>query len=217
LYRYARILCARAQAHDESPLLMRVSIGIKAALSPVLMARRFSFDRVRLTTILVVAWITLIAQCGSALAAGPDRVDEYGVRAALLVNFTKFVQWPHDGALAFCVTGDDVFTVAMAGAVGRRATGGREIAVRGLGPTDDFTRCDVAFVGRFVARYTVAILKQVQELPVLTMGESDAFLNEGGDVRVFIADNRIRFQISGSAAEKRGLKISSQLLSLAAR
>ncbi len=69
----------------------------------------------------------------------------------------------------------------------------------------------------FVGRDTPAILKQVQELPVLTIGESASFLTEGGAVRVFVEDNRIRFKVGGGAAEKKGLRISSQLLTLAAR
>jgi hypothetical protein len=166
----------------------------------------------------VVLWVMLIAQCASALAAHTDdRLAEYRVRAAFLVNFTKFVQWPHDGALAFCIAGDDVFAVAMTAAVGHRGTDEREIVVHALGPKRDFTQCDAVFIGPFAAQHTASILRQVQELPVLTIGESDPFLNDGGTVRVFIEDNRIRFKISGKAAEKKGLKISSQLLNLAAR
>jgi UDP-glucose 6-dehydrogenase len=145
------------------------------------------------------------------------RFEEYRVRAAFLVNVTKFVQWLDDAALAFCTTGDRFFAVATGDAVGHSSTGSHEIVVRTLEPKEDFTQCQTVFIVTFVARDTAAILKQVQELPVLTIGESPSFLSEGGAVRVFIENNRIRFNVGGGAAEKKGLKIGSQLLALAAR
>ncbi len=182
------------------------------------MTQRLGSARVRLSTALVVAWMMLIAQSASALASATDqRLDEYSVRAAFLLNLTKFVQWPSGDPLVFCITGDDVFAISVKRVVDRRATDGRDISVLALGPKDDFTRCRLLFVGHFAARHTTAILKQIEGLPVLTVSDSDSFLNEGGNVRVFVENNRIRFQISGSSAEKQSLKISSQLLSLATR
>ena len=148
----------------------------------------------------------------------PDaRFEEYRVRAAFLLNFTKFVHWPDDGVLDFCITGDRFFARAMSTAVRQSSTGRREIVVRTLGPKEDFTQCHTVFIAAFVGRDTSAILKQVQELPVLTIGESPSFLAEGGAVRVFVENNRIRFKVGGGAAEKKGLRISSQLLTLAAK
>ena len=49
----------------------------------------------------------------------------------------------------------------------------------------------------------------------LTIGETTAFLREGGIVRIFRSDNRLRLQINNKSAEAAGLKISSPLLQLA--
>jgi preprotein translocase subunit Sec61beta len=50
---------------------------------------------------------------------------------------------------------------------------------------------------------------------VLTVGESEAFARQGGMIRFFEEDNRLRFEINPTAAEKVGLRISSKLLKLA--
>ena len=60
-----------------------------------------------------------------------------------------------------------------------------------------------------------ATLEIEQLLQVLTVGETTAFLREGGIVRVFRSDNRRRLQINNKGAEAAGLKISSRLLQLA--
>jgi hypothetical protein len=178
----------------------------------VLMVRR-SGARVRVgVTLLAIVCAALTAEAASA------RLDEYRVRAAFLLKLAKFVQWPRDGSLTFCVTGDEEFGVAMTTTAGA-ANGGnsRDVVVRNVSPKDDLSKCDVVYVGHGATSHTADILKQIEGVPVLAVGESDAFLNEGGIVRVFVEDKKIRFQVNGSTADKRGLKISSQLLSLGAR
>jgi hypothetical protein len=53
--------------------------------------------------------------------------------------------------------------------------------------------------------------------PVLTVGETARFLRDGGMVRVYVEDSRIRFQVNRRQTDAAGLKISSQLLSLASQ
>jgi hypothetical protein len=59
------------------------------------------------------------------------------------------------------------------------------------------------------------VLGQIDRKPILTVGESEFFLQNGGMIRLFRAGDRLRFQINAGAAQQRGLKVSSQLLSLA--
>jgi len=186
----------------------------------VLMVRESS-ARIRVgVMLLAIVCAALAGEAAPAFASGTTnaRMDEYRVRAAFLLKFAKFVQWPRDGSLTFCVTGDEEFGFAITTTAGAANGGnGRDVVVRNVSPKGDFSKCDMVYVGRDATKYTAEILKQIESVPVLAIGESDAFLNEGGIVRVFVEDNKIRFQVNGSTAEKRGLKISSQLLSLAAR
>ena len=65
--------------------------------------------------------------------------------------------------------------------------------------------------------HDAAELMQRVRGPVLTVGETVQFLRDGGMVRFYVENNKVRFQISQKNAEAAGLKISSQLLMLAAR
>jgi hypothetical protein len=60
-----------------------------------------------------------------------------------------------------------------------------------------------------------AVLQRVSRLPILTVGDSSTFLDEGGIVQLRLIDSRIRFDISVPAADRVGLRLSSQLLRLA--
>jgi len=50
---------------------------------------------------------------------------------------------------------------------------------------------------------------------VLTVGESEHFVQEGGIIGFCLEQNKIRFEINLEAAEKAKLKISAKLLALA--
>jgi YfiR/HmsC-like len=66
-------------------------------------------------------------------------------------------------------------------------------------------------------RRASALLHHARGNSVLTIGETTAFRREGGIVRLFRDDNRLRLQISTKNMESPGLRISSRLLSLAVR
>jgi hypothetical protein len=51
--------------------------------------------------------------------------------------------------------------------------------------------------------------------PILTVGETDDFIDNGGIIRFIKIGNRIHFQINPDAAERLSLKVSSRLLHLA--
>ena len=50
---------------------------------------------------------------------------------------------------------------------------------------------------------------------MLTVGESEHFVEQGGMIGFFLEDNKVRFEINLTAAEHAKLKISARLLSLA--
>jgi len=49
------------------------------------------------------------------------------------------------------------------------------------------------------------------------VGETPEFLRDGGHARFYVENNHIRVEINAARADQAGLKINSQLLSLAKR
>jgi hypothetical protein len=97
-----------------------------------------------------------------------------------------------------------------------RAVNGRELAMRRLAVGDDPAGLSVLFVSAGRQRDAADVLLRTRGA-VLTVGETVQFVREGGMVRFFVDNNHVRFQINQKKAEAAGLKISSQLLTLAAR
>jgi hypothetical protein len=57
--------------------------------------------------------------------------------------------------------------------------------------------------------------ESVKRLPILTVGESDDFLDQGGMFNLFFEDKQLRFEVNQTPAENAKLTVSSKLLRLA--
>lgn len=164
-----------------------------------------------------------------ALAAVPGApraqvAGEYDVKAAFLYNFTKFVEWPptaffdERSALNLCVLGEDPFGRSLPEIVGEgEEVAGRRLTLVRMGELADPTVCHVLFVSRSERNRLPRILAAVGSFPVLTVGDTPGFLNQGGIVNFTLEGSKVRFEISQTAAERAGIKISSKLLRLAKR
>lgn len=169
---------------------------------------------------LALAAAVCLAISGPAAATGIDAgnpVAATQVKAAFLFTFIKFVQWPAaEAPLVIGVAGDNELAVTLARAVAGRTVDGRAVEVRKLGSHADPDGYHVLHLGGLDDDAAAALLARVRG-PVLTVGETVRFLRDGGMVRIFIDDQRLRFQVNRGRADQVGVKISAQALSLAAK
>jgi hypothetical protein len=162
--------------------------------------------------------LAVCALAGSPAVAAPDDAvrDEYQVKAVFLFNFIKFVQWPdQSGPLVIGIVGNSPIEAPLREAIKGRNAGGRALQVRRVDPEEELAGIQVVYISDAEARRTPDILRRAGGAAVLTVGETVPFLREGGVIRFFVEQNRVRFQINVAAADKAGLKVNSQLLSLA--
>lgn len=172
--------------------------------------------RVGRCVLTVAAAVLLLASPLPAMTGAPP-VSDVKVRAAFLLNVARFVQWPApQGPLVIGVSGDTPLAAAVAVASTGRKIEGRTVSVRVINDGEPPDGCDLLYVGDADERETAALLARVQG-PVLTVGLTMRFLRDGGIIRIFIEDDRLRFQVNRGRATASGLQISSQLLSLAAQ
>jgi len=154
-------------------------------------------------------------------AAHGQRAEEYRVKAAFLLNFARFVEWPPQefkssaDPIAICVIGQNLFGNALDNAVIGKTVEGRAFLVRQLSGSQPLGGCQILFVSSSERNRLQAILGEIKTGGVLTVGETDAFASEGGMINFKIEGGRVRLQVNLEAAEEANLRISSTLLSLA--
>jgi YfiR/HmsC-like len=161
------------------------------------------------------------APVNEAMSPG-DGSLEYRVKAAYLLNFTRYVEWPPSalGAaptpLTICVLGRDPFGAVLDATVRGRTTQGRSVGVRRIRNEAESAGCHVVYVGRDAWREQKDLPRAISHQGILTVGESEEFAREGGVIGFVIQEETVRFVVNAEARDRAGLKISSRMLSLAA-
>ena len=167
----------------------------------------------RVALFLMVGWLSV-----PALA---EVSPEYKVKAALLFNFAKFVDWP---ASAFAdatspviigVLGDDPFDGALEEIIRGRTANGHPLTVQRSKRVEDFKACHVLFVSASEKFRQPEIVAKLKGSSVLTVSDTDDFLAHGGMIKITLVERKPRLEIDAGAAESAGLKIQAQLLDLA--
>lgn len=146
---------------------------------------------------------------------------EYQLKAAFIFHFAQLVDWPPevlgypDRVLTFCIADENALLGLLEGTVRGKRVGSHLLQVRHLLENDNPRACDLLFVVRQDKKRTAALLKAVNNAPILTIGESDDFLQQGGIIGFCFQGNKTRFDINLPAARRANIKVSSRLLLLA--
>jgi hypothetical protein len=148
-------------------------------------------------------------------APGADKSVEYQVKSAFLLNFTKFIDWPAaafaapDSPMVICIIGEDPFGVALDQMVAGEVLEGHRLTVQRIKETPPPKSCHMLYFGG--PKYDFHGLGP----GVLTVGEGETFVHDGGIIGFVIENRRVRFGINQTAAENAGLTISSKLFNVA--
>jgi hypothetical protein len=142
--------------------------------------------------------------------------DEYAVRAAFVFNLTKYVEWPEaKSEMLIGFVGEDPMGDRLKKMLEGKTSEARQIHVL-LSPTgQELERCDLLYIADASPRKIRAALDRVHGKAILTVGETDTFLRQGGMIGLITAGQQVQIQVRLHAAQESHLKISSRLLNIA--
>lgn len=172
----------------------------------------------RLTT----AALVLVSLSFEREVLGQDNAaGEYQVKAAFLFHFAQFVDWPPDAfknaaaPLTYCTVGGDPFDGELEKALSGKSIGAHPLRVQHVKQARELQGCQILFIGIAEKNGLAATLGSVKSSPVLTVGDSEHFAQQGGIIGFCEEEKKIRFEINLGAATSARLRISAKLLSLA--
>jgi hypothetical protein len=148
-------------------------------------------------------------------------VDEYKLKAAMLYNLTKFVEWPNSAypdshaPILLCILGQDPIANSLAATIPKEPQNGRAVLIRRLQSDAEFPGCHILYISSSERKSAAHIFAILNGACVLTVGEMAQFAAHGGIIQFALEDQRVHFDINLDAASRAGLKISSKLLALA--
>ena len=162
----------------------------------------------------------LVVSCNWTLSDEVDKVSEYEVKAAFLLNFVRFTDWSErtrgetESALVLGILGEDHFGEAL-NLIRDKKIKGRVLVVKRGVDSNNLTECDILFISSSEKDRLSSIMAAVKDLPILTVSEIEGFNRSGGMINFIIVGNKVRFEINPDAAKQAGIHISAQLLQLA--
>lgn len=172
----------------------------------------------RPTIFAILGALALLAGTAGEVRASDLTEDE--VKAAFLYNFAKFVQWPDaafpgkNSPIEIGVVGGDEFADLLEATVAGKSAGGRTVRVVRFESARTARACPILYFSG-ESKATGPAEGWTENGMILTVGDRDGFASREGIIGFFLEKNRVRFEVNTRAAERAGLGISSQLLSLA--
>lgn len=147
------------------------------------------------------------------------------VKAAYLVNFIRFTEWPatapgSDAPIVIGVAGSRELEDSLFKITDGKLLDGRKLRVRRLSAPTDAIDCQLIYIHPPPRTDTSPFssedwLRAVRGHPVLTVSTDEGFLQKGGMINFYAENKNLRFEISPRSAEQAGLRLSSRLLAIA--
>lgn len=161
---------------------------------------------------------------GSCMAAKAESDQrEYKLKAAFLLNFSKFTTWPKEAFTSkeqtfdFCIVGEDPFGATLEGLQAKQV-GGRQVSLhyaKTIAEVQSLS-CQVLFVGKSEQHHLEQVFRYTDGQPVVTVSDVQGFSNRGGMFEFITKKGRLSFIVNNKQVIKNGLQVNASLLNLAA-
>jgi hypothetical protein len=170
---------------------------------------------------LVAALLLYGAIAISPKLTAQETYSEDAVKAAFLYRFTDYVDWPADAlqspVFTIAVLNDPAVEAQLERLQPAHPIHGRSVQIQSLTSVRDLRNAQMLYVGGHDSAELRRVVMAVGSRPVLVVTDYDSALNSGSVVNFVLMDRRLRFEVSLDAADQLGLRIGSELLSVAVR
>ena len=144
---------------------------------------------------------------------------ELKVKAAYLLNFIRFTEWPEsngiDKSVTLCTLGEDPFGEILEDTFKDRDVSGKKLKIqRYKSSAKAAEQCDVIFISEDGA-VDKGFMRSLSVLPVLTVSASNTVSIKASILKLVPEQDTIQFEINLKLAKKAGLKLSSRMIPLA--
>src|SRR4051812_31382573 len=145
---------------------------------------------------------------------------EYQSKAARIARIAQVTSWPASKLgpstpLVIGVFGDDTITTYLQEAVQGRRLKGHDVVVKRCNAVQEVVSCHVLFISRGEQDRLREILRKASGDPILTIGETEAFMAKGGIVFLTMIGGSAQFTFDISNLKHSHLEIDPETLALA--
>jgi len=188
------------------------------------------FHRLFQRVIVVLLCLAALLPFSPATANPQPYAQEVELKAIFFYNFLHFVYWPNQkeeqnaaSQLDILILGSSPALSASLAALQKQLqetgkSGIKVTQVATYNSTIDLKSCDLLYISPAEMKNLQAILAKIGNSPVLTVGDTEGFLEAGGMINMLVSEGaRVRWEINQTPLEQAGIKLSAKLLQIAVR
>jgi len=160
--------------------------------------------------------LVLLLQAPTMASDGTNNTQDL-IRAAMVYNFCKFVEWPNAEEPEQLVLGvmSDGFSTPDFSSIDGKTVRDLRLEVRTISSRSDLAECNLLFIAEAQGMTLQDAFAESKNESILTISEIDGFCSQGGIIQMVPRRGKMRFFINREAADESGLTLSSQLLKMA--
>ena len=160
---------------------------------------------------------------GSVATWAEDSPDDIArqIKAAYLVKFANYIEWPPtsfetpESPIIIGIIGADRLADELERIAPYRQIGKRPIIVRRFTTKDTEARSHILYLGSRAGANLGEWFSTVSRQPLLSVADASHELSSESAIKFVLDNNRLRFDVSLSTAERSGIKITAPLLTVA--
>ena len=144
----------------------------------------------------------------------------YRLLSLYVYNFGKLIEWPSShktGEFVIGVYGDTPLYQEIVKTTSQKSKGDQPIVVKKIESIDMLKNCHIVFVSKKESAKFKLITETLRTQPTLIVTEQTGYARKGSCINIFLDeddDNKTKFEINKGVLEGKGMKASSELLTL---
>ena len=183
--------------------------------------RRLCFARIGRASLLCASALVGISSTGE-LEAQSGSADEYSIRAAMLFNLTKFIDWPawkmdpsHPKFLV-CILGHDPIEPYADRYLQNQSVLAKPVQLRTIKSLSDVAECHILYVSASGKRSFESAAGDLTKDGVLSVSERSVGRGSAQMIGLPLDNDHVQIDVNLGAVQSAGFAVSSKLLHLAA-
>ena len=141
------------------------------------------------------------------------------IKATLIYNFTKYIDWPDEykeGNFVIGVLGTTTFYNDLTVLLSKKNVGEQKFEIKSFSSVESITgNCHILFIPAVNSNLVPDVIRRMKGKSTLIVTEKPGMAKQGSGINFVVENNKQRFELNKTNIEKYDMKVSSTLASLA--
>ena len=140
------------------------------------------------------------------------------VKAVFMYNFSKYIEWPknyQDGNFVIGIIGDTPLYKELANMARTKKAGSQPFEIKKYSSVSQLDECHIVFLPYKKSNLLPSVVKKTKNKSTLIVTEKEGLAKKGSCVNFVVKKYRQKFELNKKELQKRSLKVSYKLETLA--